>query len=123
MRPLSILLVLSIVFSLFLSGCARHRIIIDKKDVDMAAYEHDLAECRSYAEESGGVGAAAVKGAVSGAVVGGAVGAAVGNGRTAEKLGGAGAVVGAVHGAERSKEEKLHIVKTCLSERGYKVLN
>ena len=123
MKPISFFVVIPVVFSLFLAGCARNRIIIDTKNVDMAAYDRDLAECRAYAEETGSVGAAAAKGAVGGAVVGGAVGAVVGNGRTAEKLGGAGAVIGAVRGAARSKKEKLRIVKTCLSERGYKVLN
>jgi outer membrane lipoprotein SlyB len=123
MKSISFLVVLSILFSLSLAGCARNRIIIDKKGVDMAAYDQDLAECRAYAEESGGAGAEAAKGAVGGAVIGGAIGAVVGTERTAEKLGGAGAITGAVRGAARSRAEKLHIVKTCLSGRGYKVLN
>jgi len=117
------LVILSMLISLSLAGCARDRIIIDKKGVDMAAYDQDLAECRAYAEESEGAGAEAAKGAVGGAVVGGAIGAVVGNGRTAEKLGGVGAITGAVRGAARSRAEKLKIVKTCLSGRGYKVLN
>jgi outer membrane lipoprotein SlyB len=123
MKSISFLVVLSIFASLSLSGCARNRIIIDRQGVDMAAYDHDLAECRAYANESGGTGAEAAKGAVGGAVIGGAIGAAVGNGGTAEKLGGAGAVVGAVRGARKSRAEKLQIVKNCLSGRGYKVLN
>ena len=123
MKSVSLLAVLPVLFSLSLAGCAHNRIIIDQKGVDMAAYNQDLAECRAYAEESGGAGTEAAKGAVGGAVVGGAIGAAVGNGRTAERLGGAGAVIGAVRGARKSRAEKLKIVKTCLSGRGYKVLN
>jgi len=123
MKSITFLIVMSVVFSLSLAGCARNRIVIDRKGVDMAAYNHDLAECRTYAEETGGVGGEAVKGAIGGAIIGGAIGAAVGTGRTAEKLGGAGAVTGAVRGASASKAEKLKIVKTCLSGRGYKVLN
>ncbi|MGA7593976.1 MAG: hypothetical protein WCA64_02165 [Gallionella sp.] len=123
MKSIYSLAALSILLSLSLAGCARNRIIIDKQGVDMAAYDRDLAECRAYANESGGTGAEAAKGAVGGVVIGGAIGAAVGNGRTAEKLGGAGAVVGAARGARRSRAEKLKIVKNCLSGRGYKVLN
>ena len=123
MKSISFLVVLSILFSLSLAGCAHNRIIIDQKGVDMAAYDQDLAECRAYAEESEGTGAEAAKGAVGGAIIGGAIGAAVGTGRTAERLGGAVAVIGAARGARKSRAEKLKIVKTCLSGRGYKVLN
>lgn len=123
MKSISFLVVISVLFSLSLAGCARNQIIIDRKDVDMAAYNQDLAECRAYAEETSGVGAEAAKGAIGGAVIGGAIGAVVGTGRTAEKLGGVGAITGGVRGAAASKAEKLKIVKNCLSGRGYKVLN
>jgi outer membrane lipoprotein SlyB len=123
MKPISFFVVISVMFSLTLAGCARNRIIIDRKDVDMAAYNQDLAECRAYAEETGSVGAEAAKGAIGGAVVGGAIGAVVGTGRTAEKLGGVGAITGGVRGAAATRAEKLKIVKTCLTGRGYKVLN
>ena len=124
MKPSLLLLLLSCVIMLSLSGCANtNRIVIDKKNTDMAAYERDLAECRGYADEAGGTGAAAAKGAVSGAIIGGAIGAVLGNKRTAEKLGGAAAISGAAHGARRGKEEKIQIVKNCLRGRGYRVLN
>jgi outer membrane lipoprotein SlyB len=123
MKPVSYPVVLSILISLSLAGCASDKIIIDKKGVDMAAYDQDLAECRAYAEESEGVGAEAAKGSAVGAVIGGAIGAVVGTGKTAAKLGGVGAITGGVRGASKGKAEKLHIVKTCLSGRGYKVLN
>lgn len=123
MKSISFPAVLSILLSMSLTGCAHNRIIIDQKGVDMSAYNRDLAECRAYANESEGTGAEAAKGAVGGAVIGGAIGAVVGTGRTAEKLGGAGAIVGAARGARKSRAEKLKIVKTCLSGRGYKVLN
>jgi len=123
MKSISILVVLSIIFSLPLAGCASDKIIIDKKGVDMAAYDQDLAECRTYAEESEGVGTEAAKGSVGGAIIGGAIGAIVGTGRTAAQLGGVGAITGGARGASKGKAEKLHIVKTCLSGRGYKVLN
>jgi len=123
MKPNSFLVVISVVISLTLAGCARNQVVIDKQYVDMTAYNHDLEECRSYAEETGGVAGEAAKGAVGGAVVGGAIGAIIGNSRTAGKLGGVGAVTGAVRGGSKSKAEKLKIVKRCLSGRGYRVLN
>lgn len=123
MKPNPYLVVISIVVSLALAGCASNKIIIDKQYVDMAAYNHDLEECRAYADETGGVAGEAAKGAVGGAVVGGAIGAIVGNSSTAGKLGGVGAVTGAVRGGSKSKAEKLKIVKRCLSGRGYRVLN
>lgn len=124
MKPIFLLLVIIPVMMLSLVGCANNnRIVIDKKNTDMAAYNQDLAECRAYADETGGVGAGAAKGAVGGAIVGSAIGAVLGNRRTAEKLGGAAAVSGAVHGARKSKAEKVQIVKNCLSGRGYRVLN
>ena len=123
MKPGSIFAIAAIALSLLLAGCAHNKIIIDKKGVDMAAYDHDLAECRAYAEEADSTGAEAAKGAVGGAIVGGAIGAILGNEKTAAKLGGVGAVSGAARGASRGRAEKLHIVKTCLRGRGYKVLN
>lgn len=123
MKPVSFLLFLPFLFSVFLAGCARNQIVIDRQYVDMAAYERDLAECRSYAEETGSVGADAAKGAVGGAVVGGAIGAVVGNSRTAGKLGGVGAITGGVRGGAKSRAEKNRIIKRCLSGRGYRVLN
>ncbi len=123
MKPVSFLIIFSVVISLTLAGCARNQIVIDRQYVDMAAYERDLAECRLYAEETGSVGAEAAKGAVGGALVGGAIGAVVGNSRTAGKLGGVGAITGGVRGGAKSRAEKNKIVKRCLSGRGYRVLN
>jgi len=124
MKSKFLLLVLSSVIILSLSGCAStNRIVIDKKNTDMVAYEQDLAECRVYADEAGGAGAAAAKGAVGGAIVGGAIGAVLGNKRTSEKLAGAAAISGAARGARKGKAEKIQIVKNCLAGRGYRVLN
>jgi outer membrane lipoprotein SlyB len=123
MKPIPASVVVSIVISLSLAGCASNKIVIDKKGVDMVAYDNDLAECRAYAEETDSVGAEATKGAAAGAVVGAAIGAVLGNGNTAAKGAGVGAISGSLHGAQRSNAEKLKIVKTCLRGRGYKVLN
>ena len=97
---------------LALSGCTTtDEIIIDQKGVNMAAYQQDLAECKTYSEsvqtgEKAGVGAA------SGAVVGGLIGAITG--------GSEGAVKGAV---SQGAQEEVQVVKNCLRGRGYRVLN
>ncbi len=114
--PYSLLLVL------ILTGCASHKIIIDKEGVDMSKYEQDLAACREYAEEVS-AGEAVGKGAVGGAVIGGAVGAILGGRRGAETLAGVGIVTGAARGGAGAEQEKNQVVKNCLRGRSYKVLN
>lgn len=104
------------------AGCASNGsgIIIDKKGTDMSRYEQDLAECQEYAKqvESQTAGSAA-----GGAVVGGVVGAIFGGGEGALKGAGAGAVVGVARGESATGQEKKTVVKNCLRNRGYKVLN
>lgn len=112
----------SLTTCLILGGCVSQGIVIDKKGVDMARYEQDLAECRQYAEEVA-TGTEVAKSAAGSAAVGAAVGAILGDRRSAEKLAGVGAVTGAAHGGARAGEEKVRIVKNCLRGRGYKVLN
>lgn len=114
------------IFSLFiifgLSGCAAPQVIIDKQGVDMSMYEQDLDECRHYAEEVE-TGSEVAKGAVGGAVIGGAVGAILGGRRSAEKLGGVGAITGAAGAGSSAGKGKNQVIKNCLRGRGYKVLN
>ena len=97
-------------------------IIIDKKGVDMARYEQDLAECRSY---SSGVktGEKGARGAASGAVVGGAIGAITDGSDGAAKGAGVGAVTGGARGLSQGEKTEVQVVKRCLSGRGYRVLN
>ena len=115
-------LVTSLAICLVLGGCASKQIVIDKKGVDMAHYEQDLAECQQYAEELA-TGTQVAKSAAGSAAVGAAVGAILGDRRSAQKLAGVGAVTGAAHGGARASEEKVRVVKNCLRGRGYKVLN
>lgn len=97
-------------------------IIIDRKGVDEAKYQADLAECQGYSTEVQ-TGQKAAKGAASGAVVGGLLGAAVGNSRDAQRGAGAGAVTGAAKGVSSGERDKVQVVKQCLRGRGYRVLN
>ncbi len=94
-------------------------IIIDKKGVDMARYEQDLAECRTYATEVK-TGEKVAKGAASGAVVGGLIGAITGD---AAKSAGVGAVGGGAKGASEGERQEVQVVKNCLRGRGYRILN
>ena len=104
------------------AGCAARRadVVIDPAGVDMGRYQQDLAQCQQIAQQ---VRHHAVGGAVGGAVVGGAVGGIVGNGETAERGAGVGAVLGVARGARATQREKQLVIKNCLRERGYKVLN
>ena len=62
------------------------------------------------------------EGAVGGAVVGGLVGAIVGDNSVGTSAG-VGAVVGGAQGAATTEKEKSQVVKNCLRDRGYKILN
>lgn len=107
---------------ILLAACSSQRIIIDRKGTDMSMYDHDLAECKTYAEQVP-TETEVAKGAVGGAVLGGVIGVIVDNSRTAGRLAGAGSVTGAVHGGSKAKNEKDRVVKNCLRNRGYKLLN
>ncbi len=108
---------------LALAGCTTtDEIIVDRKGIDVARYEQDLAECRLYAEEVK-KGAKVAKGSVSGAVVGGLFGAAVGNSSDAQRGAGVGAVTGGARGVRQGEQEEIQVVKRCLSGRGYRILN
>ncbi len=103
------------------TGCARRaEVVIDPAGVDMGKYEHDLAECQQIAKQ---VNQKALGGAAGGAVVGGAVGGIIGDSDTAGKGAGVGAVTGAARGAAATNQERQKVVKNCMRNRGYKVLN
>lgn len=106
---------------LLAGGCARqHKVIIDPQGVDMDQFQRDLAECRQLAEQ---VTPQTGEGAVGGAVVGGLLGAIAGDQRAAERGAGVGAVVGGAKGAGATRQEKEKVVRNCLLNRGYKILN
>jgi outer membrane lipoprotein SlyB len=114
---------ISLLVAVAVTACTTtDEIIVDTKSVNMATYEQDLAECRSYAQ---GVktGEKATKGAASGALVGGLIGAIFDGGEGAARGAGVGAVSGGAKGAGQGEREELQVVKRCMSGRGYKVLN
>jgi outer membrane lipoprotein SlyB len=100
------------------AGCAgSSKPIIDPAGVDMEQYNTDLAECEQISEQ---VDQKVGTGAAGGAVVGGLIGAITGN-----TVGGAGAgaVVGGARGVGSTNKEKSRVIKNCLRNRGYQILN
>ncbi len=97
-------------------------IIIDQKGVNSAAYQQDLAECKTYAE-SVKKGEKTAVGAASGAVVGGLIGAITGGASGAATGAGVGAVGGGAKGVSEGAQSEVQVVKNCLRGRGYHVLN
>ena len=104
------------------AACAANRSkpIIDPDGVDMTQYEADLAECSQISEQ---VEQKAGAGAVGGAVVGGLIGAIVGDGDQVKRSAGVGGVLGGAKGAGATERERSLVIKNCLRNRGYTVLN
>jgi len=109
-----------------LAGCAgrghRGEPIVDMKGIDPVRYQADLMECRQYADQVN-VGRDAVTGAAVGAVIGGAAGAAARDSDTAKRSAGVGAIFGGARGTSAALEERNRVIRNCLRNRGYAVLN
>ena len=114
--------ILFLISSLFVACSSRPGadIIIDPTYVDRVQYEQDLAECERLADQ---VRQKAGGRAARGAVVGGMIGAVWGGDRSVERGAGVGAISGASRGAAETEREKTRVVKNCLRNRGYTVLN
>lgn len=109
-----------IALMLLLGGCA-HEPIVDRKGIDEAAYQQDLAECRAYADEVD-TPAETVKGGAVGATVGGIFGAILGDSGTAGRGAGLGGIAGGGEGLSEAERRKERILYRCLKGRGYRVL-
>ena len=118
-----------------LGGCAtvppaEYRPIIDTQGVEQAAYEADLAQCQSYAQQIDRERSAAngaVAGAIAGAVLGLAFGALFGlRGHNLGQFAAGSAAGGAVGTSARVAAEagrtQVQIIQNCMAGRGYKVL-
>ena len=109
-------------FSLLLVGCASSRVIVDTKGVDLQQYNIDLAECNAYRDSlptSDGVG----ESAIAAFLVGAALGAIFGNSDDAIDLGTSAAIESGAEKAISNGHEQNNIVKSCMAQRGYSVLN
>ncbi|MEJ2087702.1 MAG: glycine zipper family protein [Gammaproteobacteria bacterium] len=119
-------LLAALVVALLFAGCTANanKPIVDMKGVSPSLYEQDLGECKEYADE-----VAMTEKALSGAAAGAAVGAAVGviwdghNGNNPGRGAATGAVLGGSGGVASGVTERSQVVKNCLRNRGYRVLN
>ena len=103
------------------AGCAgSSKPIIDPTGVDMEQYDIDLAECEQISEQ---VEQKAGTSAAGGALIGGLIGAITGDTTRAVKGAGVGGVIGGAKGAGSTDKEKESVVKKCLRNRGYQILN
>ena len=116
-----LVLLCSILVMLTFTGCARHaQIIIDPLGVDMGQYQADLTDCQHLADQ---VESKIAEGAVGGAVVGALFGAIVGGHRTARTTGALGALSGGLGGAGEEHYQRKKVIRNCLRNRGYQILN
>ena len=104
---------------LLLAGCANEP-IVDRRGVDEAKYQADLAECHTYANQVNTAAETAERGAI-GAVIGASVGAVVGGGLSAEQGAGAGAIAGGTEGFKEAEDRKEEVLHRCMTSRGYRV--
>jgi hypothetical protein len=118
MRVLILLLLLAT------TACATYRPIVDTRNIDdPVLYEDDLVDCQSYAHQVSPARSAAA-GAVIGALFGAAFAAALGGDRwLVEHVAASGAVQGAAVGAGSGAGTQVDIIRNCMSDRGYAVLN
>ena len=96
------------------------KVIIDPEGVEMGQYQRDTQACEQIATQVDNRGGS---GAVKGAVVGGALGAVAGNSDDAKKAAGVGAILGVVGGRGSTRAEQETVIKNCLKNKGYTVLN
>lgn len=110
-----------IISMLAISGCARHaQIIIDPKGVDMRAYHADLAECQHLADQ---IETKIAEGVVGGAVIGALYGAIIGGRRTSVTIGQLGALGGGLSAGAEEHYQREKVIRNCLRNRGYQILN
>ena len=108
--------------TLALTGCARHaQIIVDPQGIDMGLYQKDLAECERLADQ---VHSKVAQGIVGGAIVGALVGEIFGGRRNSTvRTSQLGALSGGLQGGSDTMHERERVLKNCLSDRGYRILN
>ena len=85
-------------------------------------YNADLAECQQYAQRAAGAGDGAVAGAVGGAIVMGVLSAILGGGGHG-RWAAVGALSGAASGAAAGETNQRDVIRRCMANRGYSVLN
>ena len=109
-----------------LAACANtgpaYRPLIDSKGVDFNRYEADLRDCQNYAAQVSGAAERAATGALVGALFGAALAAAAGSGYSRNSSAAVGAVSGMAGGAAGGERDQRNVIRRCLNNRGYSVL-
>lgn len=110
--------------TVLLHGCATYRPLVDRRSVSSPRqYEQDLHDCQRYAAQVS-PGQSAAAGALFGALLGAAISGALGGNRyVTEHVAAVGAVQGAANGAAAGADAQIDIIRSCMSERGYAVLD
>ena len=103
------------------AGCAS-RPIVDTTGVDMQQYHADVEECHRLTEQVNGADRV-VNSAGFGALIGALFGLVTGDPEAVAYGAGWGAVSGAASGGMSADQEKSMVMKNCLYNRGYAVLN
>jgi outer membrane lipoprotein SlyB len=105
------------------AGCAGNtRPIVDMQGVDREAFEQDLAECESYADEVQ-MGKGVAKGTGLGAAIGAVAGAIGGDSSDVAEGAAYGGLWGGTESGLDADREKQLVIKRCMAGRGYRVLN
>jgi outer membrane lipoprotein SlyB len=119
-----ILAIAGLALVVVLNGCASYRPLVDARSVSSPQrYEQDLRECQHYAAQVS-PGQSAVAGALFGALLGAAISAALGGDRyVTEHVAAAGAVQGAANGAAGGADAQVQIIRNCMNDRDYDVLD
>jgi hypothetical protein len=111
--------------SLLLTACAS-KPIVDTKGVDMVQYQEDLQDCAEIAEQvdtTNQVAKSAAAGAAVGAAFGVVTSVITGDASAIGYSAAYGGVGGGSAGAFEADDEKAMVIKNCLRNRGYVVLN
>jgi uncharacterized protein YcfJ len=121
---MKILICIGLSFAVLLQGCASYRPLVDARSVSNShQYEQDLRECQHYAAQVSPAQSAAA-GALLGALLGAAISGALGGNRyVTEHIAAAGAVQGAANGAVGGAGAQVQIIRNCMDDRGYTVLD
>jgi len=116
---------LAVFVAVSLTACAgaSYRPVIDSQGVSNQAYEADLAQCQRYATQVASGPDRAAFGAVAGALIGLAFAALAKDKAYNGLYAGVGAASGASGGAVAGESEQRNIIKSCMANRGYRVLN
>jgi outer membrane lipoprotein SlyB len=110
-----------------LLGCAaqpeaQYRPIVDMKGRDVAQYEQSLRDCQSYSAQAAGAGEQATASAAGSAIFGALLAVAAGGGYSRNRSTLVGGLLGGVSGAAKGETHQRNVIRICLANRGYSVL-